>query len=223
MKSFEDAGTEQKRRWMCFVCGKGYGIYEDYKTHIITEHEEGREYISCPACKAPVRDLKTHFKVKHPAREMPKNVQTRVGIWRDFSPNGKKKKTRKPKFITGYFESRKMGVDFRYRSRMEEQFYICLEADTDVLYFYAEPFKIPYYWQGEWHNYIPDLRVQFIDESNQIWEIKPQNQTEYDQNIAKWASASTHCQNVGWEFIVQTEKALDMYQAKIKRQNKNNS
>jgi len=221
MKSFEDAGAQQKRRWMCFVCGKGCGEYEEYKTHIITEHEQGREYLSCPTCKAPVRDMKTHFKVKHPARATPKGVQMRVGIWRDFSPNGKKKKTRKPNFITGYFESKKMGLDFRYRSRFEENFYQCIESDTDVLYYYAEPFKIPYHWQGEWHNYIPDIRIVFIDETTQIWEIKPNSQTEYEQNKAKWASAHNHCQNVGWEFIVQTEKALEMYRAKIRRQRKN--
>lgn len=216
-KSFEDSG-QQKRKWMCFVCAKGYDAFDDYKKHIITEHEEGREYLKCPACEAPVRDLKSHFKVKHPNRVMPTNSQIKVTVWHDFSPSGKKKGTRKPRVQTGYFVSEKMRKEIRYRSRLEADFYGCLEADDDVMYFEAEPCKIPYFWMGEWHNYIPDIRVRFSDNTDQLWEIKPTSQTEFDQNKAKWASANNHCESVGWDFVVQTEAALKNYQSKVERQ-----
>lgn len=217
MKSFEDAG-QGKRKWMCFVCGKNYDTYEEYKEHIATEHEEGREYIKCPVCDAPVRDMKSHFKVKHPNRIMPKKVQQRVVIWHDYSPSGRKKRTRKPAAQSGYFTSHKMKRDFHYRSRMECNFYECLEVDEDVLYYEAEPFKIPYMFNGEWHNYIPDIRVHYADNTDQIWEVKPDYQTDYDINKAKWSSANSHCQGLGWDFVVQTEDALKSYREKIKRQ-----
>ena len=42
--------------------------YESYKSHILENHEEGREYVICPLtrCGCPVRCVRTHFKAKHP-------------------------------------------------------------------------------------------------------------------------------------------------------------
>jgi hypothetical protein len=217
-KSFEDAGNQSKRKWMCFVCGRFNEDYEKYKEHIILEHDESREYIICPVCKAPVRDMKAHFKGKHPARVMPKGLQTRVIVWKDFSPSGKKKRTRRPSALRGEFESKKMGRCIKYKSRLECDFIGCLERDSDIKAFHYENIKIPYYFQGAWHNYIPDLLVEFIDSSVQIWEIKPANQLDLDQNKAKWASAHNHAANRGWEFNVQTEDGLLNYQRKVREQ-----
>lgn len=216
---FEDAGKQQKRKWQCFVCGKQYTEFQDYKNHIITEHEEGREYISCPSCKAPVRDLKSHYRIKHPKRAMPKNTQQTVAVWKDFAPGGKKKKTKKPTFQKGYFESKKMnGALFYYRSGYERDIYSLLEEDADVAAYYAEPFKIPYHFKGGWHNYIPDIKIHYIDNSIEIWEIKPASQTHYEVNNAKWAAAKNYTENVGWDFKVITEVGKGKLQAKIKRQ-----
>jgi DNA-directed RNA polymerase subunit RPC12/RpoP len=219
---FEDAETNKKggRKWQCFVCGKNYPDYAEYKEHILEEHEEGREYLKCPDCGAPVRDMKNHYKAKHPKRIMPKGLQTRVSIWHDFKPGGKKKTTRKPKFRSGEFESKKSGCLLHYRSGMEEEFYNLLEQDEDVVTFYAEPFKVPYYYKGKWHNYIPDIRVNFMDNSTEIWEVKPANQTDYDQNRCKWAAMNDHATNMGWGFVVQTEVALGKLKNKVTRQRK---
>lgn len=217
-KLFEDTGNS-KRRWQCFVCGKQYTTYEEYKDHIVQEHEEGREYISCPDCKAPVRHLPSHYKTKHRSRIMPKNVQTRVAVWHDFSSSGKKKKTRKPTFDQGYFESNKMnGNLYYYRSGYEREVYDFLESDSDVQAYYAEPFKVPYHHKGEWHDYIPDLRIEFIDGSVEIWEIKPANQTHYDINQSKWAAAANFAENHGWKFNVITEVGMGKLKTKIMRQ-----
>jgi len=219
---FEDAGQPKTRKYQCFVCGQNYDSYEDYKNHIIESHDEGREYISCPSCSAPVRDLKMHFSAKHPNRVMPKNVQTRVAVWHDFKIGkyGKKEKktTRKPCFRRGVFSSKKCGKDFEYKSGLECDFFECLEADSDVLIFKYEGIKIPYFFKNSWHNYIPDLRVDFIDGSVEVWEIKPANQTQYEQNKCKWAAADNFCSNLGWTFVVLTEVGLGKLKTKIKRQ-----
>ena len=218
-KLFEDTGKSSSRKWQCFVCGRNYDDFATYKEHIIGTHEEGREFIKCPDCDAPVRDLTTHYKAKHPKRIMPKGVQTRVAIWRDFSSNGgKKKTTKKVSFRTGTFTSRKSGCDIPYRSGMECEFYELLESDRDVANFVAEPFKVPYYYQGAWHDYIPDIRVNFIDGSTEIWEIKPANQTAYEQNRAKWGSMNDHAMTHGWQFAVQTEVGLGKLKSKVKKQ-----
>lgn len=209
------------RKWQCFVCGRNYENYDAYKQHIVDDHEEGREYLCCPACDAPVRDLKVHYKTKHPAREMPKNLQTRVIVWKDVKTgkDGKGKTvTRRPNSRKGTFTSRKNGKDFEYKSGLECDFFECVEADKDIEAYDYEGLKIPYFYRGEWHNYIPDLRVRFIDGATQIWEIKPANQTHLEQNKAKWAAANNYCHNVGFEFVVLTEVGLEKLKGKIRRQ-----
>lgn len=220
---FEDAGLKT-RKWQCFVCGRNYDDFQSYKDHILEAHEEGREYLTCPDCSAPVRDLKMHYQAKHPKRVMPNGLQTRVAVWRDFKTNGDKKKTttRKPNFRSGSFTSRKSGCDLHYRSGLECEFYELLEADRDVTGFFAEPFKVPYYFRGEWHDYIPDIRVNYTDGSTEIWEIKPANQTHYEQNQAKWAAMNDQAMNHGWQFIVFTEVGLGKLKTKVKKQQQEN-
>ena len=151
---------------------------------------------------------------------MPTGHQTKVAVWFDYKTgkNGKSRRAKKPTFRSGEFVSKKNGKDLHYRSGMECEFYECLEADKDVESFFAEPFKVPYYHQGEWHDYVPDLRINFIDGSTEIWEIKPANQTHYEQNKAKWASMNNYASNYGWQFVVQTEVGLNKLKGKIKKQ-----
>ncbi len=204
------------------MCGKNYESYEPYKDHILLEHDEGREYIKCPDCEAPVRDLKLHYAQKHPNRTMPKNVLTRVAVWHDFKTGKEgqqKRTTQRPKFRQGTFVSQKCGgVDFEYKSGMECEFYECLEQDLDVISWVYEPFKVPYFHQGAWHNYKPDIRVNFADGTTEIWEIKPANQTQFEVNKAKWAAAHNFCENLGWEFVVLTEVGLGKLKVKLRRQ-----
>ena len=223
---FEDASggnnKKGKRRWQCFVCGQNYDDYVTYKRHILESHEEGREFLKCPACEAPVRDMKSHYKSKHPSRMMPKGIQTRVAVWKDFKRTKKGEKkvtTRKPTFHRGEFDSKKNGQLISYRSGLERDFYDLLEEDKDVTRFYGELYKVPYFWKGKWHDYIPDIRVDYVDGSTEIWEIKPANQTDYEQNRAKWAAADQWATNHGWGFVVHTEVGLGKLKTKVKRQN----
>jgi hypothetical protein len=220
MTFWKETEKPLKRRWMCFVCGISHETYEKFKCHITENHEEGREFLKCPTCDSVVRDLRQHFAAKHPNRLLPKGIQLRVGVWSDFAPSGKKK-TRKPTFHSGEYESRKNGSMIRYRSGMERDFYEQLEADLDVIAFHAEPFKVPYFYQGKWHDYIPDLRIDYLDGATEIWEIKPANQTDYEQNKCKWAAMNNHAKSMGWNFTVQTEVALGKLKTKIKRQRLN--
>lgn len=208
-----------KRIWQCFVCGVEFEEYEEFKSHILKEHEEGREYIKCPLhrCDAPVRDLSAHFKSKHPNDKIPKNCQLKASVWRDF--RGNRKGTRKPvEFKSGYFTSIKSGEKFKYRSGYELNVYEALEELNECVKFHGESFKVPYFFLGKSHNYIPDLSIQFNDGSIEIWEIKPSNQTSYDKNKAKWEACNIYCEQRGWKFKVKTEKGIKELQDKVRRQ-----
>lgn len=205
-----------KRKYQCFVCGCEFDTLELMRDHIIEEHEEGREYLKCPTCEYCVRDMVLHFKCKHPNRLMPKGIQTKVAVWHDFK--GGKKKTRKMNFKKGNYESKKMGMEIPYRSGYEADFYALLEEDKDVSAYFAEPFRVPYYHDGKWKEYVPDLRINYHDGTVQIAEIKPATQTGLDQNKAKWASMKEYADKMGWQFTVITEVGINKMKTKIKNQ-----
>jgi TnsA endonuclease N terminal len=214
--------SDGKRKWQCFVCGKEHSDFETFSAHITETHEEGREYILCPLgrCGAPVRDIKTHFRAKHPNEEMPKfNGPNRTIVWKDFG-NKKTKKSRKPAFREGHFVSLKNnGKEFFYRSSYECEVLECLEQLNEVLAYDVEPFKdgIPYMYQGEPHKYHPDFSIKFNDGHIEIWEIKPANQTQLPLNEAKWAAAKLFCDARGWKFIVYTEVGIGKLKKVVKR------
>lgn len=220
---FNNENKDKKvRKWQCFVCGIFYEDFEQFRNHIIETHEEGREFIICPLerCKAPVRDMRMHFKAKHPYDQLPKKGMMRAIVWKDVS-NKEKVKTKKVNFKEGMYTSSKMNIDFRYRSGYEETVYECLDSLHDVLTFEPEPFEISYIFQGKPHKYIPDIIVTFLDGHKEVWEIKPATQTDLPKNQAKWDYAREHCKLRGWKFEVITEMVIHKLKQTVKMQNIN--
>ena len=211
---------KNKRKYQCFVCGKLFDNYPEYKEHVVEKHEEIREYILCPLarCQAPVRDLKLHFKVHHRTEDFKKvKGPTRSLIWKDFTPKGRGK-TRKPKFRQGSYTSTKTGRELHYRSGWEEQVYQLLDQDKEVVDFVAEPFQFDYIHKGKARKYTPDLFITFIDDRKEVWEIKPAKQTLSEQNQNKWHYAEKACECRGWKFETVTEVFIDRLKKKVQRQ-----
>jgi hypothetical protein len=216
---FEDRESKSQRKWQCFVCGVEYKTYEDFCTHIRDTHEEGREYLNCPKCAAPVRDMKMHYKLKHKGWDVPPG-QHRVTLWADFS-SGKAKKKPNVKFRDGTFVSGKMnGKELHYRSGYECEVYELLEQLPNVVCYDAEPLEIPYLHNGKWRKYRPDLSILFDDGHKEIWEIKPKTQTSLPINEAKWTYAVEFCQGKGWEFQVLTEIGIGKMRATVNNMRK---
>jgi hypothetical protein len=206
-------------RFVCFVCGVRFEDYEEFRSHIVESHEEGREFVKCPLahCGAPVRDVKLHFKAKHPSFDFRNYTgQARAIVWSDFS--GRSKKTRKPKFKQGKYESTKTGKVLGYRSGLEEKLYKILDQHDEVSSFYSEPFHIDYVHKGQAHKYFPDLIVNFMDGTRQVWEVKPSNQTDLEMNKNKWRAAEDACKVRGWKFEVYTEQRINKLGQEVRRQ-----
>jgi hypothetical protein len=203
-----------RRQYQCFVCGVLTGSdFNAFKEHIKSNHEENREYIICPLahCGAPVRDMRTHFKVKHKGTKLPSNCPLRCVCWKD--PRDPKRRKRKVTFAEGNFYSAKNRKKMHYRSSWEQEVYQLLEESDDVKGYEVEPLEIPYFHNGEHKNYLPDLRVHFWDSRIEVWEIKPVNQTLLSINEAKWAACGAHCKIRGWNFRIITEVGI----AKLKQ------
>lgn len=195
------------RKYTCFCCGMMYENFHEYKSHIIENHEAGREYVSCPACQTPVRDIRSHYKVYHKNLAVPKQGQMKALIWKD--QRNPSKRSKKVSFKEGYFTSLKNnGKQMHYNSSWEETTYSCLEVMSEVVSYEVEPFSIKYLDRGKVREYWPDLIVSYNDGHVEIWEIKPQNQTSLEVNKAKWDACKEYCSHRGWKFEVITEKEI---------------
>lgn len=212
--------SNDKRVYQCYVCGERLDTFEAFKEHIVQNHEEGREYVLCPLerCKAPVRDLKAHFKAKHPYDKMPKKGMSRALVWKDISTKEGKMNTKKPHFRDGYMTSEKNGKEMHYRSGMECEVYELLERWDLVHKYEEEPFPVRYFFHGLQHDYYPDIRITYTDGTVEIWEVKPSSQTEIGRNKAKWAACNEYCLARQWKFMVFTERGLDKLRDKIAKQ-----
>lgn len=208
------------KKYTCFCCGVQFEEFKEYKEHIIEEHDEGRDFVICPLerCQTPVRDLRLHFKVKHPSQKCPTKTQIKATIWRDKTPGKDKLKTRKPKFREGYYESIKMEKSFKYRSGYECTVFECLDSLNEIQGFDVEPFEISYIHKGEAKKYIPDIFISYHDGRKEIWEIKPTNQTHLQKNKDKWFAANEACKLRGWKFKVITEKGIEKLKKKVREQ-----
>lgn len=204
----------------CFVCGEEVQGYEAFCQHILDVHEEGKDYIKCPMphCGCPIRDLNIHLKAKHPQVD-PKTVpgQRRALVWHDKGPGRGRRKSKAPKIKTGEFQSIKMGKMMHYRSGLERSVYGILDESHDVMAFSEEPFEINYVFKGKPRRYIPDILVKYIDGSQELWEVKPQNQKDLEINQCKWAAASLQCQARGWRFVVIDEDAIETLKVRVAR------
>lgn len=195
------------RNFNCFCCSEVFYTFEEFKAHIVKEHEQGKDYIICPLirCQAPVRDIRAHFRACHQHDKIPKLPQMRALTWRD-PKNPSKKKV--PNFKEGFFTSKKNNKQIRYRSGYELDLYRALEKTNDVISYEAEPVAVEYHWQGSPRRYYPDLKVWLSDGRVQIWEVKPANQNNWDINIAKWTAARKFCAYRGWTFEVLNEAEI---------------
>jgi hypothetical protein len=210
--------TPGGRKFQCFVCGQLFEDWLEYKSHIIDSHEEVREYVLCPLkrCGAPVRDLKLHFKVKHPTEDFKKVTgPTRALIWKDHGG----KKTKKPKFRQGKHFSTKMQKYFTYRSGWEKTVFELLDLDKEVRGYDVEPFQVDYIHKGKTHKYTPDIFVTFEDGHNEVWEIKPQSQSASRKNKDKWFFAEEACKIRGWKFLPIMEQQINKLKKKVRDQN----
>jgi len=204
------------------VCGVDFSEYDEFKDHMIEEHEEGREYITCKLCGAVIRDRRLHYRVKHPGVDMPKDSQMRSTVWYDFSGQKRKRRTKKPPFKEGYHVSPKVLQELHYRSGYELEVYKCLDELNEVQGYEVEPKDCvsPYYWKGKWRKYWPDLKILFTDGHIEVWEVKPSNQTDYEQNQIKQNACAENVGKRGWVFKCITEQGINKLRKMIVEQHR---
>jgi len=121
-----------------------------------------------------------------------------------------------------------------YRSSWERKYMQYLDRNPDVLEWGSENIIIPYYnpVEKKTRRYFVDFYAKVKDKQGRIKqyiiEVKPESQCNppvrkkristkykndlraYIRNQSKWKAARKWADNRGWEFVVLTEKELDI-------------
>ena len=133
-----------------------------------------------------------------------------------------------------------------YRSRWELVVMSRLDAHPDVIQWSSEEIVIQYISpiDGRFHRYYPDFWVRKKDPNTgeeliDLIEIKPYKQTQppavmeakngrrsrgylnevmtWGINSAKWKAARIYCENRGWNFVILTERELQLDLGRINK------
>lgn len=100
------------------------------------------------------------------------------------------------------------GVETYLRSSYESTYARILDADDNVASWTHEPFRIPYFFDGSVHNYVPDFSVCLSDGSRVLVEVKPASLAEKPVNVAKREAAEKWCETNGFVYKTVSEEDL---------------
>ena len=70
--------NNNNKKIICFICSQEFPDIISWKNHIINKHILLEEYLLCPNCQIPCRDIISHYKVHHKNEEIPKLDTYRV-------------------------------------------------------------------------------------------------------------------------------------------------
>lgn len=112
-------------------------------------------------------------------------------------------------FDKGKVFSLKMNKEISYRSSWEQKVIESLDKDENVLMFIHEPFSIPYVFENVNKNYVPDIFIEYRDNTKKLIEIKPEYFVDCPINQSKFSAAEQYCEEKGIIFEVWTEKDVE--------------
>jgi len=117
-------------------------------------------------------------------------------------------------FKNGIFFSNKNQKDIIFRSSWEHLVFESLEIDPDVIEYFSEDLRIPYYMEGN-KNYIPDLLIKYRNNKILLVEIKPKCQILDEKNVLKFEAAKEYCKKNNYVFEVWTEDKIKEIEKQI--------
>jgi len=107
----------------------------------------------------------------------------------------------------GKFASVKTGRIAWFESLLERDHMYLLDFDPQVTYWHEQPFKFRYVLNGTTHFYTPDIEVH-RDGKKQVIEVKSQQQVDSGDFDSIFRSATSICQDEGYEYVVVTDRVI---------------
>jgi hypothetical protein len=84
-----------------------------------------------------------------------------------------------------------------------------LDYDRDVSYWHEQPLRIRFSHGGKVHRYTPDLEVHRAAQK-QLIEVKPKHEVDSGKWDVLFRTASSVCEQEGYEFLVVTDEVIRM-------------
>lgn len=187
---------EQKKKLSLILKGKNKGQHRSEKTkQKIRLARLGKK-------RSPETIRKMSIALKGKNRGISRSEEVR-----DKIREGRRNKTYKSSYKTGYHISSKTDIKYLYRSSWELFVMQYLDKHPYIDYWEYESFRIKYTDEkGEWHFYIPDFYVKFSCGIKEIWEIKPQRMIEKFKY--KLPALNAYTRRHGFNSFIITEKQL---------------
>ena len=105
--------------------------------------------------------------------------------------------------------SEKMRTTIFARSTWEASLIKVFDKHPSITSFIAEPFSIPYMFEGAQHRYIPDFVVVYDDVIKSIWEVKRDDFLINDAKTkAKIAALNEFCWSQYYNMFIIDSKIL---------------
>lgn len=108
----------------------------------------------------------------------------------------------------GRFYSLKNQEILYYGSSYELHTYKILEQLSKIKSYSRCNFTIPYYFKDSIRKYVPDIVITYIDETQEVIEVKSEWALKEEKNIAKFKAAEEYCIKNNLSFSVWTEKQI---------------
>lgn len=108
----------------------------------------------------------------------------------------------------GWFISKKNKCKLYYQSSYELKAFKKLEKNKNIIKYGRLGFSIPYFYNKEEKNYIPDLLITYKNNKQSILEIKPEERLKEKQIVQKTNAAINFCKQNNLKFLIWTEKNL---------------
>lgn len=116
--------------------------------------------------------------------------------------------TKRRKRVVGQIVSAKMQRLVPWESQLERDYLYLLEADPQVIAYFAQPERLPYLLHGRRHTYVPDLEIVRAGDHRSIEEVKYEKDAVDPENQEAFAIFRRLYAERGISYRVVTEATI---------------
>lgn len=116
--------------------------------------------------------------------------------------------TKRRKRVVGKVVSAKMECLVPWESQLERDYMYLLEADPQVIAYFAQPERLPYHLRGQPHTYVPDLEIVWMGNRRSIEEVKYEEDAADPENQEAFAVFRRLYAENGITYRVVTETTI---------------
>jgi len=108
----------------------------------------------------------------------------------------------------GKMFSEKNGAMIYWESLLEKDFIKILEFDPTITSYESQPIEITYFYESKRRRYFPDFKATTSTNEIYLYEVKPLDKVNKEENLIKYEVARLYCEENNWNFRVVSENKI---------------